>query len=202
MTELDATFWDNAYRSRDATWSSEPNDRIVDAVAGVEPGFALDVGCGEGADAIWLAERGWQVTATDISAVALERARANDRTGHIEWLQADILVWEPPGSTYDLVAAHFVHFASPEREKVFGRLAAAVRLNGVLLIVAHHPSDLQTTAGRWPMPAYYYTADDVAILLEPDDWNIVEASTCPRSAVDPSGQSITVRDAILTARRR
>jgi SAM-dependent methyltransferase len=190
--KLDATFWDEAYRSRNAAWSGEPNDRIVNGVEGLQPGRALDVGCGDGADAIWLAERGWQVTATDISSIALERGRANDRSGHIEWLQADILVWEPPPSIYDLVAAHFVHFASPEREMVFGRLAAAVRPHGVLLVVAHHPSDLQTTAGRWPMPDFYYTADDIAALLEPGDWEVVVAASCARSAVDPNGRTITV----------
>jgi SAM-dependent methyltransferase len=202
VTKLDATFWDDAYRSREAAWSGEPNDRIVDAVAGLEPGLALDVGCGEGADAIWLAERGWRVTATDISSVALERARAIDRTGCVEWLQADLLEWEPTASTYDLVAAHFVHFASPEREIVFGRLAAAVRPHGTLLVVAHHPSDLQTTAGRWPMPDFYYTADDIAALLEPGDWDIVDAASCARSAVDPNGRTITVHDTVLKARRR
>lgn len=202
MTKLDAGFWDKRYRERDAAWSGEPNDRIVDAVASVAPGVALDIACGDGADAIWLAEHSWRVTATDISSVALERGHANDRTGRVEWLQADLLEWTPAAATYDFVSAHFVHFASPEREKIFRAIAAAVRSGGTLLIVGHHPSDLRTTAGRWPMPEFYYTADAIAELLEPAGWEILEASAAPRSAVDPTGATITVHDAVLRARRR
>lgn len=201
MMKLDAAFWDNAYRSRQAAWSPEPNDLVVAAVADVKPGRALDVGCGDGADAIWLAERGWRVTASDISSVALERGRAMDQTGRIEWLQADLLEWTPEASAYDLVAAHFVHFAAQEREIVFRRLAAAVRPHGTLVVVAHHPSDLQTTAGRWPMPELYYVADDIAALLKPTEWQIVDAAVRPRSAVDPQGQTITVHDTVFQARR-
>ena len=202
MNDHDATFWDERYRSREEAWSAEINERVADAVAGVVPGRALDAGCGEGADAIWLAEHGWRVTAADISAVALERGRANDSTGRVEWLQADLLVWEPAASSYDLVTAHFVHFPSPQREMMFRRLAAAVRPRGTLLIVAHHPSDLETTARRPPMPEVFYTADEIAAQLEPADWDIIDAGAFARGAVDPDGQTITVHDTVLRARRR
>jgi SAM-dependent methyltransferase len=201
MPEFDEAFWDNVYRSRDAAWSGEPNDRIVAAVAGAEPGYALEVGCGDGADAIWLAQHGWNVTAVDISAVALERARAMDATGRVEWRRADLLEWEPRASAYDLVAAHFVHFAAAERAIVFPRLAAAVRSGGVLLVVSHHPSDLETTARRCPMPEYFYTADDVAALLEPGVWD-VETTTDAREIPDRNGDPVTVHDSVLRARRR
>jgi 2-polyprenyl-3-methyl-5-hydroxy-6-metoxy-1,4-benzoquinol methylase len=202
VNDHDAAFWDERYRAREAAWSAEINERVADAVAGVTPGRALDAGCGEGADAIWLAEHGWDVTAADISAVALERGRANDPTGRVEWLQADLLVWVPAASSYDLVTAHFIHFPSPQRETMFRRLAAAVRSRGTLLIVAHHPSDLQTTARRPPMPEVFYTADEIAAQLEPEDWEIIDAGAFSRSAVDPDGQSITVHDTVLRARRR
>ncbi len=202
MENLDAAFWDERYRSRDEPWSDDINDRVADAVAGVEPGRALDAGCGEGADAIWLAEHGWDVTAADISSVALERGRANDATGRVKWLQADLLVWEPVAAAYDLITAHFVHFPRPQREIVFRRLAAAVRPRGTLLIVGHHPSDLQTTARRPPLPEVFYTADEIAALLEPGDWEIVDAGAFARSATDPDGRPITVHDTVLRARRR
>jgi SAM-dependent methyltransferase len=202
VKDHDATFWDERYRSRETAWSAEINERVADAVAGVAPGFALDAGCGEGADAVWLAEHGWQVTAADISAVALERGRANDSTGRVEWRQADLLVWEPAASSYDLVTAHFVHFPSPQRESMFRRLATAVRPRGTLLIVAHHPSDLETTARRPPMPEVFYTADEIAAQLEPADWDIIDAGAFARGAVDPDGQTITVHDTVLRARRR
>ena len=165
--ELDAGFWDERYRSADALWSGEPNAQLIAEVSELAPGLALDVGCGEGADSIWLAQRGWRVTAIDISGVALDRGRAqatavgDEIARRIEWLRADILTWEPPAGAYDLVSAQFIHFANPQRNAFFRRLAAAVKPRGTLLIVAHHPSDLQTTARRWRMPDYFYTAEDI-----------------------------------------
>jgi SAM-dependent methyltransferase len=202
MSDDGASYWDAKYAARDAAWSGEPNDRIAAAAAALQPGRALDAGCGEGADAIWLAERGWHVTAVDISAVALARGRAMDATGRITWLQADVREWQPPVAAYDLVAAHFVHFPSPQRELVYGRLAGAVRPHGTLIAVAHHPSDLETTARRPPMRENYFTADDLAALLEPAAWDISEASKAPRAALDPQGREITVHDVVLIARRR
>ncbi len=205
--ERDANFWDDRYRSHDALWSGEPNAQLIAEAAGLAPRFALDVGCGEGADAIWLAQRGWRVTATDISGVALERGRAqarvvgDDVAGRIDWLLADVLSWEPPAAAYDLVSMHFVHFANPARDRVFRRLAAAVKPHGTFLIVAHHPSDLQTTARRWRMPEYFYTAEDVAASLEARHWDVRVAEARARWIADPDGQNITIHDTILRARR-
>jgi SAM-dependent methyltransferase len=206
--ELDASFWDERYRSSDALWSGEPNEQLIAEVSGLTPGVALDAGAGEGADAIWLAERGWRVTAADISAVALERGRAQanvvgqDVARRIEWIRADFLAWQPPLDAYDLVSLHFIHFPSPQREDVFRRLAAAVKRSGTLLIVAHHPSDLQTTAKRWRVPEYFYTAEDVAAILEPERWEVLVTEARPRAVADPEGRTITVHDSILRALRR
>jgi SAM-dependent methyltransferase len=206
--ELDAGFWDERYRSADALWSGEPNAQLIAEVSDLAPGFALDVGCGEGADTIWLAQRGWRVTAIDISGVALERGRAqaaavgDDVARRIEWLRADVLAWEPPAGAYDLVSAHFIHFPNPKRDAFFRRLAAAVKPHGTLLIVAHHPSDLQTTARRWRMPEYFYTAEDVEASLEAERWDVHVAEARPRAVTDPEGQAITVHDVVLRASSR
>ncbi len=206
--ELNADFWDERYRSADALWSGEPNAQLLAEVKELAPGSALDVGCGEGADTIWLAERGWRVKAIDISGVALERGRAqaavvgDEVARRIEWLCADVLAREPPAGAYDLVSAHFMHFANPQREVFFRRLAAAVKPHGTLLIVAHHPSDLQTTARRWRMPDYFYTAEDVTASLEPDCWDVHVAEARPRAVTDPEGQPVTVHDVVLRACRR
>jgi hypothetical protein len=85
---------------------------------------------------------------------------------------------------------------------VFTRLAAAVREGGTLLIVGHHPSDLQTTAKRWNMPDAFHTAEDVARLLDPRDWNVIVAASRPRNVVDPNGDPIIVHDTVLRAQRR
>jgi SAM-dependent methyltransferase len=206
--ELNADFWDERYRSANALWSGEPNAQLIAEASDLGPGVALDVGCGEGADSIWLAERGWRVTATDISDVALERGRAqaaavgDEVARRIDWVHADILTWEPPATAYDLVSAHFIHFANPQRDVFFRRLAAAVKPHGTLLIVAHHPSDLQTTARRWRMPDYFYTAEDVTASLEPERWDVAVAEARPREVSDPDGQTITVHDVVVRARRR
>lgn len=206
--KLDADFWEDRYRSREALWSGEPNSQLIAEVSDLTSGTALDAGCGEGADAIWLAERGWHVTATDISTVALERGRAQaakvgeDVAQRIEWVAADILTWQPPAAAYDLVSAHFLQFTQPERSIVVERLAAAVKPGGSLLIVAHHPSDLQTTAGRWPLPEFYYTAEDVAADLKPELWDVLVMEARPREINNPAGESILVHDVILRAKRK
>ena len=104
--------WDDMYRSRARVWSGRPNPQLVAETAGLTPGTALDLGCGEGADALWLAERGWTVTAVDVSAVALERAAghaaASEAGSSITWLQRDLEAWAPDGQ-FDLVSAQFLH---------------------------------------------------------------------------------------------
>jgi SAM-dependent methyltransferase len=148
-------FWDDRYGSANQIWSGNPNQRLVEQVADLAPGSALEVGCGEGADAIWLATRGWQVTAVDVSTVALARAARQatavgaDVAERINWQQADILSWQPTPRQFDLVTAHFIHVPAVEREPLHRRFAEAVRPGGTLLIVGHHPSDLETR-GRSP----------------------------------------------------
>ena len=204
----DEALWDERYRSSGALWSGAPNPQLATEAAGLVPGAALDAGCGEGADAIWLAGRGWQVTAVDISAVALSRAAARAAEAgagtaqRITWLHEDLTGWAPPASRYDLVSAQFMQLPPGSREVMFGRLAAAVAPGGSLLIVGHHPSDLQTTARRPPAPELFYTADDIAVALEPQAWDIVVSAARERPAADPDGRAITVRDTVLRARRR
>jgi SAM-dependent methyltransferase len=202
----DATFWDERYRSADAIWSGEPNTQLVAEVSGLVPGTALDVGCGEGADAVWLAEHGWHVTAIDISTVALERARtaalAAGVSERVVWQPADITASAPPERSYDLVSAQFMQLAPPLRDAAFRGLAGAVKSGGTLLVVGHHPSDLETTVRRPRMPGVLYTAADIAALLAANEWDIVTAAARARSATDPEGRAVTVHDGVLRARRR
>jgi SAM-dependent methyltransferase len=141
-------FWDERYRSAEQLWSGEPNAQLVAQTAGLTPGDALDVGCGEGADAIWLASQGWTVTAADISAVALERAaahaaeRGDEIAGRIGWRQADLFSWDPGSQQYDLVSAQFMYLPEAELKSLHRRLAVAVRPGGTLLLVLHHPDSM------------------------------------------------------------
>ncbi len=203
-------FWDTRYASADAIWSGNPNEQLVAQVADLAPGTALEVGAGEGADAIWLAERGWRVTAVDISPVALERAarraaEAGESTADkITWQQADILAWTPPSAQFDLVSAHFVHLPKAQRDVVYSRLAAAVRSGGRLLIVGHHPSDLETALGRPNLPDWLFTAEAIAELLDRDEWELLVVAAPAREAADPrgSGERVIMHDAVLSAVRR
>lgn len=205
---MDRSFWDERYASSSALWSGRPNAQLVTEAAGLAPGAALEVGCGEGADAIWLAERGWRVTAVDISTVALARAAAHarevgaDLAQRITWLPADLTSWVPTEASYDLVSAHFLHPVKGQRELVHRRLAASVSPGGTLLVVGHHPDDLQTTVPRPPVPELFFTAAEVAALLDPDAWEVVVSEARARPTFDPEGRAVTIHDAVLNARRK
>ncbi len=203
-----AEFWDERYSSQDRLWSGKPNRYLVSEVAGLSPGAALDVGCGEGADVIWLAQQGWQVTGVNISTVALERARAHaaeagpEIAGRTGWQQADIFAWAPEADRYDLISAQYMHPPSAVREKLFRGLGAAVRPGGSLLIVAHHPSDLQTTVPRPSLPDLFFTGDELAALVDPGAWDVVTNEARGRSVQDPEGQTVTIHDTVFRAVRR
>ena len=203
----DAEFWNERYRSSGRVWSGNPNPQLVAEVADLVPGRALDVGCGEGADAIWLARRGWDVVATDISSVALERAAQHARdsdaaaSARIEWRQADLVSSPPEPDSFDLVSAQFMHLPPEPRTRLFTALAASVQAGGTLLVVGHHPSDLATGVPRPPKPDLFYSADDVASLLDAG-WAVVVNEARPRSATTPEGVEVTIHDAVLRATRR
>jgi SAM-dependent methyltransferase len=203
------SFWDERYGSRDALWSGNPNPRLVEHDSPLAPGAALDVGCGEGADAIWLAERGWQVTALDVSPVAMERGARRaaeldaELARRIDWVQADLLAWTgPEPDAYDLVSAQFMHLPPEPRASLFRRLAASVRAGGTLLIVAHDFSDTQIHGLRpHGDDELFYTAGAVAATLDPDRWEVIHAAAVPRTATHPDGHPMEVHDAVLNARR-
>jgi SAM-dependent methyltransferase len=200
-------FWDERYRSAQRVWSGDPNPQLVAEVVDRPPGRALDVGCGEGADAIWLAQRGWSVVATDISSVALERAaqHADDTdqgaAARIQWRQADLLASPPEPDAFDLVSAQFMQLPPEPRTRLFTALAASVRAGGTLLVVGHHPSDLATGVPRPPLPEVFYTPDQIAALLH-GSWTVDVSEARPRPATTPDGAEVTVHDTVLVATRR
>jgi SAM-dependent methyltransferase len=204
--EFGRQFWEERYNSHTAVWSSKANPQLVAEAGELVPGTALDAGCGEGADALWLAGRGWQVTAVDFAASALRRARehaeslGDDVAGRIDWVQADLDAWAPPEEHFDLVTSHYVHSAA-SREALFRRLAAAVAPGGTLLIVGHHPTDPHSAAHA-PAASVRFTAEEAADSLDPDRWDIAVAEARTRTATRPGGHEILIRDAVLRARKR
>jgi SAM-dependent methyltransferase len=204
--EFDETFWENRYRGQHQARPTSPNPHLVGETESLPPGAALDAGCGEGAEAIWLASRGWRVTAVDIAATALrhawERAEAlgDDVAGRIDWVAADLATWTPPEAGFDLVCSHYVHVpGSPTA--LFRRLATAVAPGGTLLIVGHDPSDPHTAQHTSAAEAYV-TAEQVAATLDPATWEVVVAETRSRSATDHDGREVTLRDVVVLGRRR
>jgi SAM-dependent methyltransferase len=201
-------FWDDRYRSADMIWSGHVNPNLAATASNLSPGTALDVGCGEGGDAIWLAEHGWHVTGIDISVVALDRAAAraaqvgHEVAGRITWQFADVLSWDPAPQQFDLVSAQFIHLPRPVIESLHQRLAAAVRPGGTLLVVGHHPSDRETSIERPRIADIMFTAEQMAIDLDPADWADITTTSPERQATDPEGRTITIRDAVLRAVRR
>jgi len=156
---------------------------------------------------IWLAGRGWRVTASDVSPVALQRgadhaaAVGAEVAKRIDWQQQDAQVWGPEPSSFDLVSAQFMQLPPAPRGALFGRLADGVAPGGTLLIVGHHPSDLETTVPRGSNPDLLFTASEVAALLDSEEWEVVVEAAPERTIEDPDDNVVTIRDALLLARR-
>ena len=203
----DREFWEERYRSQPRIWSGRPNPQLVDEVADLPPGTAVDIACGEGGDALWLAGRGWTVTGVDLAQTALDRlADAATQAGpeiarRVRTVRADLGDWDPGAARYDLVTSHFLHLPPEARAAGFRRMAAAVAPGGTLLVVAHHASDLATTIGRPDLPDLFFEPADVVAALDPAGWDVLVAEARPRTATDPDGNEITIRDTVVRARR-
>jgi len=171
--------WDERFSS--AEWPDRPDESLVEKVGGLPPGRALDLGCGPGRNAIWLAGKGWQVTGVDASAVGLGQAarRAADAGVTAEWLQADLSIYEPPSAQFDLVVLANMHFAPGEREELFARFGRAVASGGHFYVVGHHLDSIGR-AGP-PDPARLYTEALLQGLFEGFE---VEVARRERSAGD------------------
>jgi SAM-dependent methyltransferase len=193
--------WSTTVRERaDQLARRPPNVRLTSEIAGLDPGLALDAGCGHGSDALWLAAHGWSVTAVDFSASALAQGRSTaeaagpDIAGRIEWIEADLGAWLPEPGGYGLVVSLYVHIAGSVDDMV-ARLAAAVAPGGTLLLVGHRPIDPVTGD---PTPAagqVQVSLDAVTPALDPARWELLVAEDRPRAA---AGSGV---DAVVRARR-
>ena len=195
----DAAAWDERYASADQVWSGDPNGALVAEVGDLEPGTALDVGCGEGADAVWLARRGWQVTALDVSEVALARARRHaDEAGvTVTWIHAGLEAAEL--GTFDLVSAQYAVLGKSPGRDAERALLGAVAPGGVLLVVHH--ADLEGLREHGVDPADYVLPADLAAMLEDDDtWHVEVLERRQRFVRSGAGTGHT-HDIVLRARK-
>ena len=203
MTDDVQQFWEDLYGEREQRWSGRVNAPLAARAADLAPGRALDLGCGEGADALWLAERGWTVTAVDISRTALDRARAEAarRGVVVDWRQQDLAAAVPTGP-YDLVSAHFLQspVALP-REQVLRGAAAELAPGGLLLVVGHAapPPWAQHRHDPALMPSAQTVLEQLAL---DEGWQVLEAADLGRTATGPDGQTGELVDSVVLARRR
>jgi SAM-dependent methyltransferase len=197
---MDSASWDRRYAGSELIWTAEPNRFLVAEAQDLAPGRALDVACGEGRNAVWLAARGWEVTGVDFSEVALAKARelAAARGIQARWLAADLLTYTPPSRAFDLVLVFYLQLAAAERTPIMRTLAGAVAPGGVFLLVAHDSDNLAHGHGGPQDPAVLYTAGDVLGDLASSGLTIERAETVERPVTTPEGER-TALDALVRA---
>lgn len=207
-----AEFWDGMYGEHERRWSGNPNAMLVEMVTGRRPGRAIDLGCGEGADSIWLAQQGWEVLGVDVSATALDRAanaaRSEGVSDKITWVEADLSDWEPDGQ-FDLVSAFF--FQSPielPRERILNNLSKKIQVDGRLLVVGHAEwppwsKRAQTEAEGNEAPEPLPSASEVweSLNLKSNEWHLEICDDLARDATGPDGQTGELIDSVVLARR-
>ena len=193
---FDRDYWEQRYAAAGLTWSGAPNAVLVTETSALTPGRALDIGSGEGGDAIWLASRGWTVTGVDISQNALDKAaaRAASVGAEVSWEQHDLSEWMPPPASFDLVTSHFMHLPAALRRPLFGALAAAVAPGGTLLIVGHdlsgdheHHSELM------------FSVDDVLADIDSAGLQVEVAESRSRPSTSAQGEPRSVSDVVVRA---
>ncbi len=205
-TRFDRSFWEarwsqvlheHAHRVADRP----PNAHLSAEIGSLRPGLALDAGCGHGSDVLWLAARGWQVTAVDFSTTALAHARSTaeavgtDVAERIDWVEGDLATWTPQPGRYDLVACLYVHVAGSMEEMV-QRMASGVAPGGSLFLVGHRPIDPATGAATAAADQVQVSVDAAAAALDPGRWELIVAEDRPRAT---AGTGV---DAVICARRR
>lgn len=200
MSAMEREDWNRKHGEAGLLFGAEPNRFLVEEVEQLPPGRALDVACGAGRNAVWLAQRGWKVTGADFSDVALENARrlAVERGVEVEWVHADLRSWEPAAGAFDLVAVFYLQLPAAERRVVLERAAAAVAPGGTLLVVGHDVQNLNGGHGGPRDPAVLFTPDDV--VAEIGDLRVEKAERVLRPVETEDGEAQAI-DALVRARR-
>ncbi|MGH8295018.1 MAG: class I SAM-dependent methyltransferase [Steroidobacteraceae bacterium] len=198
----DRSFWEQLWSKTlrehaDKAAQRPPNIQLTREIVDLRPGRALDAGCGHGADALWLAAHGWQVTAVDFSASALAHGRSmaqalgTDVAARIAWVEGDLATWTAPFGQFDLVVCLYVHVAGPVEERV-RRMAAGVAVGGTLFMVGHRPMDPSTGAVTAAAGQVQVSVEAVIAALDPHRWAIVIAEDRPRP-IAASGVDAVIR---------
>jgi 2-polyprenyl-3-methyl-5-hydroxy-6-metoxy-1,4-benzoquinol methylase len=197
---MDATAWDQRYSCSELVWSGEPNRTVAAEVGGLAPGRALDLAAGEGRNAVWLAQQGWQVTAVDFSSTGLDKARrlAEQHGVHVETVTADVTGYQPEPGRYDLVVVAYLQLPAPVLAPVLAAAADALAPGGTLLLVGHDRANLAEGVGGPQDPTVLHTVADVTAAL--DGLRIVTAEQI-RRPVQVEGTQRFAIDTLVRATR-
>jgi SAM-dependent methyltransferase len=189
--------WDRRYASAENVWSAKPNRFLVSEVSALEPGRALDLACGEGQNAIWLATRGWDVTGVDYSEVAIAKARSRAERERVpaRFVCADLTVYEPDAA-FDLMLILYLHVAASERRHILAKAAGALEPGGTFVLLGHDSTNATEGVGGPSDVNLLYTADQIASELP--DLVIEKATTVLR---DVDGETRDAIDVLVRARR-
>lgn len=201
---MDRHDWDDRYAGTELIWTAEPNRFLVAEVAGLVPGRALDLACGEGRNAVWLASQGWVVTGVDFSGVGLDKARRlADAAGvPVEWIEADVTAWEPPAAAYDLVAVLYLQLPAEALGHALARAVAALAPGGTVLSVGHDLDNLTGGYGGPQDPSVLHTATAVAgALRAAEPGLVIERAEQVVRVVDKDGQRHEAIDTLVRGRR-
>ncbi len=208
---FDAAYWEDRYRNGGGASRRDPSPSLLAEAADLPPGNALDAGCGWGADALWLAARGWTVTAVDVSPAAVDQARQHAEAAdphaaaRVTFLPADLTTWQPD-QRYDLVTSHYVHVPGPQ-EALFARLASWVAPGGTLLVVGHGHTPGQHGHGHHgeqpgsPPDSARVRLAQITSALPEAEWEIVAAEPRTHTIDRPGGPPAVLDDVLVRARR-
>ena len=192
--------WDERYGTEELIWKAEPNRFLVEELDALAPGRALDVACGEGRNAVWLASKGWRVTGADFSRAGLAKAQrlATGRGVEVTWVEADVVEWRPPTASFDLVVVMYLHLPAEQRRRALAHAAAALAPGGVLLVVGHDTSNLLKGTGGPQDPAVLFTPEEIVEDLS--GLRIERAEQVKRTVVSDAGETTAI-DALVRAVR-
>ncbi len=197
---MDSSGWDRRYGGSELVWSAEPNRFLAAEAGGLAVGRALDLACGEGRNAVWLAQQGWEVTGVDFSQVGLDKARrlAEQRGVSVQWLLADLVDYIPQAGAFDLVAILYLHVEDEAMRKILQRAAAALAPGGTLLVVGHDPTNIEDGYGGPQNPAILMSPDEIVQALP---GLTIERAERVRRPVESAGEDGYAIDALVRAVR-
>jgi ubiquinone/menaquinone biosynthesis C-methylase UbiE len=199
---MDRDGWNRRYRQKEFVWSVEPNRFLAPEVEGLTPGRALDLAAGEGRNAVWLASRGWEVTAVDWSDVAQAKGRllATQQAVEVKWVLADLREWEPPAEAFDLVFITYLQPPAAVRQRVWGMAARAVALGGRLIVIGHDSTNLTEGWGGPSEPANLYIPQDVVEVVG-ERLEVVRAERVLRPVEAEDGLHHAIDNIVVAVRR-